>query len=199
MRSRSGWFFGLFVALMLSSRGLAGPEQDIDTICATQVDCANSQHMAGPQSRSEEPKLSYLQMIAAPSQGSGLFAPDPMAKTCSQMSSPIFENRSLCIHAGAPRGSVEVEMFGISTIDERNRWINEIGQWLQVRGIDPCGQTTLYLTNAESVRPPLYKQTKGIPGEKAFLMFGGLWKPAFCPDACNFRNMHLDRQSGRCV
>ena len=114
---------------------------------------------------------------------------DPSFQSCTPYREsalkPVLANQNLCILVGEStsslKGSVFVNLIGPATIDERNDWINEVGKWLKTQGLDACAEKTVYLTDAESVKPPLAKQVAGIPGEKAFYRVGGIDKPNFCP------------------
>ena len=112
---------------------------------------------------------------------------------------PILANQNLCIAVGKQnsnlKGDVNVYLIGPSTIDERNGWINEVGKWLKTKGLDACGEKTMYMTDPDSVKPPLAKQVAGTPGEKAFYGLGGLERPSFCPRPCRWGS--LDRR-GQC-
>ena len=112
---------------------------------------------------------------------------DPSFQSCSKFTEPALEpvlaNKNLCIQVAKPtsaiNGTVWVRLFGPTTIDERNQWINEIGRWLQAQSLDPCGQRTHFLTMMSL--PPLSTQVAGTPGEKAYFQLGGVHKPTFCP------------------
>ncbi|MGH8558046.1 MAG: hypothetical protein ACRESZ_11405 [Methylococcales bacterium] len=109
-------------------------------------------------------------------------------------------NQNLCIlvyeQTSSLEGDVSVYLIGPSTIDERNRWINEVGKWLKTKGLDACADNTMYMVDRDSpVKPPLAEQVDGIPGEKAFYGLGGLDKPSFCPQPCFWGS--LDRR-GQC-
>lgn len=112
---------------------------------------------------------------------------------------PILSNQNLCILVGKQtsnlKGHVDVYLIGAKAIDERNGWINEVGKWLKTQSLDPCDDKTSYLTDPDSVKPPLAKQVAGIPGEKAFYGLGGFYKPSFCPKPCFWGS--LDRR-GQC-
>jgi hypothetical protein len=94
------------------------------------------------------------------------------------------------------KGDVNVSLIGPSTIEERNDWINEVGKWLKTKGLDACAEKTMYMTDPDSVKPPLAKQAAGTPGEKAFYGLGGLERPSFCHKPCRWGS--LDRQ-GQCT
>ena len=128
---------------------------------------------------------------------------DPTFQSCKfhrdTASEPILANQNLCILAykqtSSLKGYVHVYLVGPSTIDERNGWINEVGKWLKTKGLDACAEKTSYMTDADSVKPPLAKQVAGTPGEKAFYGLGGLESPSFCPQPCRWGS--LDRR-GQC-
>jgi outer membrane protein OmpA-like peptidoglycan-associated protein len=140
---------------------------------------------------------------SAKSQTSATSVSDPTFQSCKfhRRSSvkPIFASRNLCIlvdrQTSNMKGWIEVYVIGPTTIDERNRWINEAGKWLRTEGFDACEKTS-YMTDAKSVKPPLAKQVGGVPGEKAFYMQGGLDKPGFCPQPCKWGSYRPD--SRRC-
>jgi hypothetical protein len=142
---------------------------------------------------------------AGSSEQSVVSVSDPTFQSCKPRREPALEpilaNKNLCILVGKQatnlKGHVYVYLIGPSTIDERNSWMNEVGEWLKTQAVDACAQETIYLTDPDSVKPPLAKQVAGIPGEKAFLRLGGLDKPSFCPQPCNWDSYRLDRR-GRC-
>ena len=55
-------------------------------------------------------------------------------------SEPILANQNLCIlvykQTSSLKGNVSVYLIGPRTIDERNGWINEVGNWLKAKGLD---------------------------------------------------------------
>jgi hypothetical protein len=127
-------------------------------------------------------------------------------QSCKHVSEPsskiIFATPNICILRYEPSSSLKNHIFvytaGPSTIDERNAWINEAGNWLKRNSLNACSEDTIYLNNSfgpEPVRPPLESQIHGIPGEKAFYMLGGLERPKFCSHPCigNGRPNHLGR------
>lgn len=102
---------------------------------------------------------------------------------------PILANHNLCILVGKQssnqKGRVYVWLIGPSTIDERNKWIDEVGEWLKTKRLDPCAEKTDYVVDPYSpVNSPLSSQVAGTAGEKAFYALGGLVYPSFCPNPC---------------
>lgn len=128
---------------------------------------------------------------------------DPTFQSCKllkfigKLEGAILANQNLCItvdkQSGSLKGLVSVYLIGPRTIDERNAWINEVGKWLKTKGLDACEKTS-YMTDPDSVKPPLAKEVAGIPGEKAFHALGGLESPSFCPQPCRWGSY----RQGRC-